>query len=99
MCKKTNIKCLVVVFIKAADPPAHLHGDQGETSEKHKPLPPQATPTPTQKPKQFVWPVVVRGAHEAESNKYHRLSRPVNYNQSQDSLGVILLNNPFILFD
>ncbi|XP_044040222.1 PRELI domain-containing protein 1, mitochondrial-like isoform X5 [Siniperca chuatsi] len=34
--------------------PPHLHGDQGESSEKHKPLPPQATPTSTQKPKQFV---------------------------------------------
>ncbi|KAM6960270.1 PRELI domain containing 1b [Tautogolabrus adspersus] len=32
----------------------HLHGDQGESSETHKPLPPQVTPTPTQKPKQFV---------------------------------------------
>ncbi|XP_042073544.1 PRELI domain-containing protein 1, mitochondrial-like [Haplochromis burtoni] len=28
--------------------------DQGESSEKQKPLPPQATPTPNQKPKQFV---------------------------------------------
>ncbi|XP_036967185.1 PRELI domain-containing protein 1, mitochondrial-like isoform X2 [Acanthopagrus latus] len=30
------------------DSPAHLHGDQGGTLEKHKPLPPQTTPT--QKP-------------------------------------------------
>ncbi|XP_028419339.1 PRELI domain-containing protein 1, mitochondrial isoform X1 [Perca flavescens] len=34
--------------------PPHLHGDQDESSEKHKLLPPQAPPTSTQKPKQFV---------------------------------------------
>nr|XP_020477864.1 PRELI domain-containing protein 1, mitochondrial-like isoform X2 [Monopterus albus]XP_020477865.1 PRELI domain-containing protein 1, mitochondrial-like isoform X2 [Monopterus albus]XP_020477866.1 PRELI domain-containing protein 1, mitochondrial-like isoform X2 [Monopterus albus] len=32
--------------------PPHLLGD--ESSEKHKPLPPQATPTATQKPEQFI---------------------------------------------
>ncbi|KAI3376431.1 hypothetical protein L3Q82_016445, partial [Scortum barcoo] len=37
-----------------SETPPHLHGDQGETSEKHKPLPPQTTPTSTQKPNQFV---------------------------------------------
>ncbi|XP_044198187.1 PRELI domain-containing protein 1, mitochondrial-like isoform X1 [Thunnus albacares] len=37
-----------------AEVPPYLHGDQGELSEKHKPLQPQATPTSTQKPKQFV---------------------------------------------
>ncbi|KAL7375877.1 hypothetical protein ABVT39_025879 [Epinephelus coioides] len=40
--------------MQIAEAPPHLHGDQGESSEKHKPLPPQATPTSTQKPKQFV---------------------------------------------
>lgn len=41
--------------IQTAEAAARLHGDQGgESSEKHKPLPPQAPPTATQKPKQFV---------------------------------------------
>ncbi|KAM4537095.1 PRELI domain containing 1b isoform 1-T2 [Odontesthes bonariensis] len=34
--------------------PPHLHGDQGDSSEKHKPLPSQTTPTSTPKPSQFV---------------------------------------------
>uniref|UniRef100_UPI003AAFCC3D PRELI domain-containing protein 1, mitochondrial-like n=1 Tax=Centroberyx gerrardi TaxID=166262 RepID=UPI003AAFCC3D len=37
-----------------SEAPPRLHGDQGESPEKPKPLPPQATPTATQKPQQYV---------------------------------------------
>ncbi|KAM3589968.1 uncharacterized protein V6R79_000879 [Siganus canaliculatus] len=37
-----------------AEAPPRLHDDQGESSDKHKLLPPQATPTQAPKPEQFI---------------------------------------------
>uniref|UniRef100_A0A1A7YAH1 PRELI domain containing 1b n=1 Tax=Iconisemion striatum TaxID=60296 RepID=A0A1A7YAH1_9TELE len=37
-----------------AEAPPHFHDDQEEPPDKHKLLPPQTTPTSTQKPRQFV---------------------------------------------
>ncbi|KAM7366684.1 hypothetical protein PAMP_016099 [Pampus punctatissimus] len=48
------MKGLQYALSRIQEVPPHLHGKQEELSEKHKPLPPQATPTSTQKPKQFV---------------------------------------------
>lgn len=88
--------------------------DQGESSEKQKPLTPQATPSPNQKPKQFVWTSVGTtspqwlvwraalkrwGIHSSSAligdsladTDYFSKSpiRAMNYNNSQDSLGLI----------